>query len=120
MVPIPKNKTREEIYKEFKKSRRIKHIETSDDIDVAFQDLPKRLRTRITKKQLRYVMNSTTMGDIVGHLIDNEKSGIVKAPKQKEHKYTPGKNMAEQVSSYPLLIFRLIRCLTLFQLQRHE
>jgi hypothetical protein len=90
-------KTIEEYYKEIKKSRRIKHIETTDDIDVAFSELPKRLRTRITKKQLHYVMNNTTLGDIVGHLIDQEKVGIVKAPRQKQHKYTPGKNMAEEV-----------------------
>ena len=46
-------------------------------------------------------MNNTTMGDIVSHLINNDKTGIVKAPKQREHKYTPGKNMAEQVSFHP-------------------
>ena len=45
----PKPKTIEELHKEFKKKRKIKHIETSDDIDQAFKELPKRLRTRITK-----------------------------------------------------------------------
>jgi len=69
----------------------------SDDIDVAFKELPKRLRTRITKKQMSYIKNNTTMGDIISHLMTNEKSGIVKAPKEKSHRYVPGKNMAQEV-----------------------
>lgn len=93
----PKKLTREEIYKDFKKKRKIKNVEVSEDIDVAFKELPKRLRTRITKKQMEFIKNNTTMGDIIGHLMDNNKRGIIKAPKEKSHKYVPGKNMAEEV-----------------------
>ena len=42
-------------------------------------------------------MNNTTMGDIITHLMSQNKVGIVRAPKAKEHHYKPGKNMAEQV-----------------------
>jgi len=93
-----KPKTREEIYKEFKKKRLIKNIEVATDIDEEFKALPKRLRTRITNKQMEYIKNNTTMGDIIGHLLTNEKSGIVKAPKEKSHKYVSGRNKAEEVN----------------------
>lgn len=95
---VTEKKSLAEIYEEIRKKRKIKHIELSEDIDEKFAQLPKRLRTRITKKQLNYVMNHTTMGDIISHLITNEKQGIVKAPKQKSHHYVPGQNMAEQVT----------------------
>ena len=36
--------TLEEKYKELKKKRKIKHIDVSEDIDVKFKELPKRLR----------------------------------------------------------------------------
>lgn len=66
-------------------------------IDEKFAQLPKRLRTRITKKQMNFVMNNTTMGDIIDHLIKNKKVGIVRAPGQKEHRYGAGKNRALEV-----------------------
>jgi hypothetical protein len=90
-------KTIEEMHKEFKKKRKIKHIETSMDIDEEFAQLPKRLRTRVTKKQLHYVMNNTTMGDIVSHLMSQQKFGIMRAPKTKIQKFNPS-NKKEKVT----------------------
>lgn len=89
----------EEKYRELKKKRKIKNIgthlisltgniELQDDIDVKFKELPKRLRTRITQKQMRYIMNNTTMSDIIGHLISQNKTGIKVLPPQRKFKYT--------------------------------
>jgi len=79
--------TLEQRYKEAKKKAKIKNIELSEDIDTKFAELPKRLRTRITKKQLHYIMNNTTMSDIITHLIDNNKVGIRKLPPQRTYHY---------------------------------
>lgn len=93
--PIEEKKTIEELHKEFKKQRKVKHIDTFMDIDEEFAELPKRLRTRITKKQLHYVMNNTTMGDVIGHLMNNEKHAIIKAPKTRIQKFNPSNQKSD-------------------------